>query len=218
MTQPTENLAPLGAAPVRESAGKANRGRVIDAKQFQTRVQKIGELLQNLDRTADPATRTCAKDLVQLVMDLHGIGVERIIDITFDSGENGAKILDQLAEDPVVSGLLILHNLHPDDLPTRVAKKLKQIDSALHKMGAEARLLAADDGVRLYVTVNGHSCGSTKQTVQALVEEAMYEAAPDLTSLHIEGLEQPPPSTFVGVEQLLGSSQRSETIHTEGMD
>ncbi len=39
--------------------------------------------------------------------------------------------------------------------------------------------------------VEGHACGSTSRTVQATVEEAIYEAAPDLTSLVVEGLEEP---------------------------
>lgn len=194
------------------------RGPVMDRQQFQSRVQKIGELLQNLERTADPATRTCARDLIQLVLDLHGAGIERMLDITFSDA--GAELVDRLADEPIVGGLLILHGLHPDGLQTRVQKKLRQIDSQLHKLGAETRLLGAEDGVvRLHVTVNGHRCGSTSQTVRALLEEAMYDAAPDLASLHIEGLEQAPASTFVGVDQLLASPPAQPgVILTEGMD
>ena len=95
-----------------------------------------------------------------------------------------------------MSSLLVLYGLHPDDLQTRVERKMEQIGSKLHKMGAEAKLVSVNGGdVRLRVRLDGHghevSCGSTSRTVQSTVEEAVYEAAPDLTLLMVEGLEEP---------------------------
>ena len=109
-----------------------------DDKEFQKRVQKIGRLVHDLETIADPASRAAAKELVQLLMDLHGAGLERILEIVFQSGESGRSVIDELGQDPLVSSLLVLYGLHPDDLQTRVERKLKQIVSKLHKMGAEA--------------------------------------------------------------------------------
>jgi hypothetical protein len=162
---------------------------VGDEKDFQERVQKIGRLVQELETVADPAARAAAKQLVQYLMDLHGTGLERILEIVFQSGDGGARIIDELGNDPLVSSLLILYGLHPDDLQTRVERKLQQIVSKLHRMGAEARLVGVDGGA-----------------VRATVEEEIYNAAPDLTSLVIEGLEEHAASGFVGVEKLLGPS------------
>jgi hypothetical protein len=192
-------------------------------RDFQNRVQKVGELVHQLETIADPAVRAASKDLVQLLMDLHGAGLERIMELLFHSGEQGARFIDELGEDPLVSSLLILYGLHPDDLQTRVERKLKQIDSKLHKMGAGAHLVSADDGcVRLTAELrNGHSCASTAKSVQTLLEEAIYEAAPDLTSLTVDGLEEPIPSGFVAIEKLASSSPgvlRQTTALGEGMD
>ena len=55
------------------------------------------------------------------------------------------------------------------------------------------------------VSIEGHVCGSTTQNVKAAVEEAIYEAAPDLTSLVVEGLEEPAASGFVAMDALLGA-------------
>ena len=163
---------------------------MVDDKDFQKRVQKIGGLVHDLETIADPASRAAAKELVQLLMELHGTGLERILEIVFQSGDAGHRIIDDLGEDRLVSSLLILYGLHPDDLQTRVERKLAQIDSKLHKMGAEAKLVIVNGGdVRVQVRMEGHGCGSSTRTVQSAVEEAMYEAAPDLTSLTIEGLE-----------------------------
>jgi len=199
---------------------------VVDEKDFQKRVQKIGGLVQDLESITDPAARAAAKELVQLLMDLHGTALERIMEIVFQSGDSGPAVVDELGQDQLVSSLLVLYGLHPDDLQTRVERKLKQIRSTLHKMGAEAQLINVNGGeVRLHVSLEGHTCGSTKGMVQATVEEAMYEAAPDLTSLVVEGLEEPTASGFVAVETLLAASPASSSplhhpaaLSSEGMD
>ena len=176
---------------------------MIDEKEFQQQVQKIGGLVRQLEAIADPASRAGAKELVQLLMDLHGAGLERMLELTFQAGEPGARIIDEMGNDPLVSSLLILYGLHPEDLQTRVERKLKQIQPKLFKMGAEAGLIDASDGnVRVRATVGAHSCGSTAKTVKGIVEEAIYEAAPDLKSLAVEGLEEPAASGFIAVESL----------------
>jgi hypothetical protein len=207
-----------------------SRRIVIDEKDFEQRVQKIGGLVHDLETIADPASRAAAKELVQLLMELHGTGLERILEIVFQSGDAGGRIIDDLGEDRLVSSLLVLYGLHPEELQTRVERKLAQLESKLHKMGAEAKLVNVIGGeVRVRVRVEAHTCGSTGRTVQAAVEEAIYEAAPDLTSLTVEGLASTSESGFVAVEKLLGSPlagaslSSSSTIHSasslsEGMD
>ncbi|MGB8912486.1 MAG: hypothetical protein WCC85_09445, partial [Candidatus Sulfotelmatobacter sp.] len=59
--------------------------------------------------------------------------------------------------------------------------------------------------VRLKLQLSGHACGSTTKTLQALVEGALYEAAPDMHSLSIEGLEDEAGSSgFVPLDKLGG--------------
>ena len=176
-------------------------------KDFQGRVQKIGGLVQELDSIGDPAVRARAKDLVQSLLELHGAGLERILDLIFQHGEGSAQIIDELGQDPLVSSLLILYGLHPEELHTRVERKLRQIESKLRKAGAETELIAIDDGnVRVQVKIDQHACGSTARTVQSMIEDAMYEAAPDLKSIVIEGLEKPSGSGFVSLGTLQGSA------------
>lgn len=180
---------------------------MLDEKDFQQRLQKVSRLVHDLETVADPAARAASKELVQLLMDLHGAGLERMLEIIFTSGETGAPLIDALGQDPLVRSLLILYGLHPDDLETRVERKLEQVRSRLRKMGAEVVLVSMNDGkVHLRVRVEGHACGSTARTAQEVVEEAMYEAAPDMTSLVVEGAEELTGSGFVAVEKLLESS------------
>jgi Fe-S cluster biogenesis protein NfuA len=186
---------------------------VVDEKDFQNRIQKIGGLVRDLEAIADPASRAAAKELVQLLMELHGAGLERILDIVYKAGDSGPRIIDDLGADQLVSSLLILYGLHPEELLTRVERKLHQVDSKLHKMGAEAKLVSVSEGaVRIHARVEGHGCGSTSRTVKAMLEEAIYEAAPDLTSLGVEGLEEPAESGFIAIEKLLGTPPQNASL------
>lgn len=190
-------------------------------KDFQNHVQKIVQMVHDLETIADPAVRSATKELVQLLLDMHGAGLERVLEIAFRSGDQGARLIDELGADPLVGSLLVLYGLHPEDLHTRVERKLKQIDSKLHKMGAEASLLSAEEGnVRVKARVNGHSCGSTARSVRSTLEEAIYEAAPDLSSLMVEGLEEPTATGFVALDKLLASPSAfpRQTVVSEGMD
>ena len=69
---------------------------MADEKDFQQRVQRIGELVQELEAIADPAVRAAAKELVQLLMDLHGAALERMLEIVFQSSDGGTRVIDEL--------------------------------------------------------------------------------------------------------------------------
>jgi len=178
---------------------------VADDKDFQKRVQRIGSLVAELDSVVDPAARAAAKQLLQLLMELHGTGLERMLDIAFRAGEPGARIIDECGHDPLVSSLLVLYGLHPDDFETRVTRAVERIRPSLRKQGAELELLGIDAAVvRLRVDTHGHSCGSTTQGLKSMAEDAIYEAAPDVTAVVVEGLERVA-SGFVSLDKLVGT-------------
>ena len=70
-----------------------------DDRDFQKSVQKIGSLVQELEAIADPAARSRRKELVQLLLDLHGAGLERMLDIVFQSGDPGRQVIDEFGQD-----------------------------------------------------------------------------------------------------------------------
>lgn len=184
--------------------------RVVNEKEFQQGIQRIGDLVGQIDQLGDPALRARMKDLVQLLMEMHGAGLERIMDLVFQSGEHGPAVIDQLGRDPLVSSLLVLYGLHPDDVETRVARAVERVRPQIKKHGGDIELLSLDgSGARLRVQVGEHSCGSTSKTIKSLVEDAIYGAAPDVASVSIEGLEDKTGSGFVAVGALLGSSLAS---------
>ena len=175
-------------------------------KEFDQRLKRVAGLVSDLETVADPNARATAKELVQLVMDLHGAALERILEKMFANGEVGRQLIDQLGADPLVSSLLVLYGLHPEELDARVVAALRKLSPDLRSHGVNAELISIDDGnVRIRASVNATSCGSTAATARALLENSIYEAAPDLKSVLIEGLEGKDASGFVELEKLLGS-------------
>ena len=186
-----------------------------DSKDFRGDIQRIGGLVQEIESIADPAVRATAKDLVQSLMDLHGAALEKALDIVAEAGDPGMAIIDRLGKNSLVSSVLILYGLHPDDIETRVAKAVDRLRSQLRKQGCEIELIAVNDGaIRIHVEAGSHTCGSTAKTVQAAVEGAIYDAAPDLTSLVIEGLEEKPASGFVALGSLMPHGAEAEAAST----
>jgi Fe-S cluster biogenesis protein NfuA len=182
---------------------------VPESKEFQQRIQRVSDLVRQFEDATDPALRAAAKELVQLLMELHGTGLERMMEITFKSGDAGVRIIDELGRDPLVGSLLILYGLHPEDLESRVLKTLERIAPQLRKRGSAVEVLGIEAGaVHLRLQIGEHSCGSTAKTVQTIVEQAVYEAAPDVASLTIEGADGKAASGFVALEALL-------TVHTD---
>ena len=178
---------------------------MAEGRDFRNDMQRIGGLVQEIESIADPAARAATKGLVQSLMDLHGAALEKALDIVAEGGEPGMGIIDRLGRDSLVSSVLILYGLHPDDIETRVVKAVDKVRPQLRKQGCELELLGVNDGaIRLRVEVGPHTCGSTAKTLQATLEEAMYDAAPDLSSLVIEGFEEKPASGFVPLDKLMG--------------
>jgi Fe-S cluster biogenesis protein NfuA len=185
---------------------------VADSKDFREDMQRIGELVQQIESIADPAVRASTKQLVQSIMDLHGNALEKALETVAQAGEPGMQIIDHLGHDPLVSSVLILYGLHPDDIQTRVVRAVGKIRPQLRKQGCEVEIVDVSDGVvRLRAEIGSHTCGSTARTLQASLEGAIYDAAPDLTSLVIEGFEEKPASGFVALDKLMTGTPTPNT-------
>lgn len=190
---------------------------MAESRDFRADVERIGSLIQELESIADPAVRAKTKDLVQSLMDLHGAAIEKALEIAADAGEPGLNIIDRMGRDSLVSSVLILYGLHPEDVEARVTRTVERVRPSLRKQGCEVELLSAADGtVRVRVETGSHTCGSTAKTVQTTLEGAIYDAAPDLASLVIEGLEEKPASGFVGLDKLMSGS--AAVVGTQGAD
>src|SRR5579862_4814512 len=109
---------------------------MTEKREFQARTEEIEQLVRTLEETSDPAVHAAAFQLMQSIMELHGAGIGRILDLVSED-PHAEGVRRSLLQDDLVSGLLLLHNLHPDDIRTRVLGALDSVRPYLQSHGGD---------------------------------------------------------------------------------
>ena len=155
-------------------------------REFRAQTERVEKLADKLDRAGDPEIRAAALELVQSVIELHGAALQRMIDKCLQI-PNGERLLEEILQDGLVASMFLLHSLHPDDMETRVLRGLEGVRPYLKSHGGDCELVNVRDGiVRLKLHGTCGSCPSSSLTLKNAVEEALYEAAPDILEIVAE--------------------------------
>ena len=186
---------------------------------FQEKIRQLGARVGELEEIKGEANCAGTRELIQLLLEVHGAGLERMMEIIDESGTPGEAIIAKAGKDPIVRHLLLLYSLHPEDIETRVVKALDLAGPRLRKHNSEVELLGIRDGaVQVKVSTSGHACGSTGATVRSIVEECIYDFAPDLASLEILGQDEAPSSGFVSLESLIKHPASPDALAMQGAE
>ena len=154
-------------------------------------LQETGERINTLleaSAAGGVVARERAEELVRLVADLYGAGLERVLTILHEGGRLDDDMLAALAADDLVSSLLLVHDLHPYDVQTRVEQALEGVRPYLGSHGGDVELLeVTDDGVvRLRLLGSCDGCASSSVTLKLAVEGAIEAAAPEIVGIEVE--------------------------------
>jgi Fe-S cluster biogenesis protein NfuA/nitrite reductase/ring-hydroxylating ferredoxin subunit len=146
------------------------------------------EVLLEASSAGGRVARERAEELVRLVVDLYGAGLERLLEIVHESGRLDDDLLDRLAADELVAGLLAVHGLHPDDVLTRVARALESVRPYLGSHGGDVELVGLTDDGRVTLRMLGScdGCPSSSVTLTLAVESAIHDAAPEVTGIEVQ--------------------------------
>jgi Fe-S cluster biogenesis protein NfuA len=183
---------------------------------LQKQMQRIGEMVEHLESNADPSARAMAKELLESLMALHGAALERILELAANAGEAGETIIRKCGHDELVSSVLLLYGLHPENLHSRVTHALEKSRAHLQSHSAAAELVSiGEDGtVTLRLDVKSGGCGSSAASLKATLEAAIQNAAPDAASIIVkETGARPTASGFVSLTEL--QSGRAMAAHAE---
>ena len=162
---------------------------MADNSHLQNQMRRVDELVQEIETWADPNLRSKAIELVQALMDFHGAGLDRMMEITAEKGAAGYAIFDDFAKDDLVAHLLLLYGLHPLDIETRIKNALEKVRPSLNLHEGNVELLGVNDGiVNLRLQGNCDGCPSSALTLKHTIEEAILTAAPDVVSIQVENL------------------------------
>jgi hypothetical protein len=179
---------------------------MAETQDFQQRIARIETLTHTLNGTSDPAIRAAAKELTQSVMDLHGTAIQRMLEVLHESGPQGSALIDSLGKDPLIASVLILYGLHPLNINTRIGQAIERLEPTFRKHQAEVELLSVEDGV-VRLRIAGPSNSASGRLLKSSIEEQIYSVAPDV--IRIEGLGALGASDLIGIEGLVGISNRS---------
>ncbi|MDJ0464254.1 NifU family protein [Streptomyces sp. H27-C3] len=138
--------------------------------------------------------RERSEELVRLVTDFYGAGLEQLLDVLYEQGRLDDGALAALAADDLVASLLLVHGLHPYSVETRVEKALETVRPYLGSHGGDVELLGVTDdgvvGLRLLGSCDG--CPSSSATLKLAVQGAVEAAAPEITTIEVESAAEEP--------------------------
>ena len=142
-----------------------------DVLELSGRVETLLEGFQN---------RAQAEELLRALVTLYGEGLRRTLAV-IERAPDGARMLDELCADPFVAGLLLVHDLHPVPLRTRIERALDKARPYIRSHGGEVEVLAVEDGVvelRLSGTCDG--CPASSATMKLNIEREIRALAPEV--------------------------------------
>ncbi|MFL5925970.1 MAG: NifU family protein [Gaiellaceae bacterium] len=144
----------------------------VEVRALVTRVESELEVIED-----DPR----ALAAVQAVVELYGEGLRRVL---------AWCDVRAVAGDELLGHLLLLHDLHPVDVGTRVASALEEVRPYLGSHGGDVELLGVEGGVaRLRLNGTCDGCPSSAVTLKHSIETAILRAAPELERVEAEGLD-----------------------------
>jgi Fe-S cluster biogenesis protein NfuA/nitrite reductase/ring-hydroxylating ferredoxin subunit len=177
--------------------------------QWRTAGDRIQTLL-DATSTGGVAARERAEQLVREVVELYGAGLARIVELIDDLAV--PEILDRLATDDLVTSLLLVHGLHPQDVRRRVSDALDRVRPYLGSHGGDVQLIdVVSDTVQLQFAGSCKSCPSSAVTLELAVEDAIRAAAPEISSIEVVTAQADSAAAVIPAEQLLAKVQSNGT-------
>ena len=179
----------MSAASTSASTSAPVSARPADADS-DAAARQVDEILGRLESVGGRDSRAAGDELVRALMRFYGAGLARVLELV--GAGDGPAPLEPLLADSRVAALLTLHDLHPDDLRTRVQRALASMpDRPFELAGLDEAALS----VTLAQAAKGGGCGSgcgsssTPEAAQEAVEVALACFAPELEVVEVR--EQP---------------------------
>jgi Fe-S cluster biogenesis protein NfuA/nitrite reductase/ring-hydroxylating ferredoxin subunit len=170
--------------------------------------ERIDVLLDEVQRRAEPEVTDKVEELLRAVLSLHGAGLEQLL------ARLDERQVRNLLEDDLVTGMLLLHDLHPDDVATRIQGALDSVRPYLGSHAGGIDYLGIDDDGIVHLRLQGscEGCPGSTATVRLTVENAVLDAAPEAVAVDVEGMVAAKKQTLLTIEPFR-ASQDTEGWH-----
>lgn len=149
-------------------------------------VARTEKLLSGLDSITDTAAREQALDALHALAEMYGECLARVMSGADDAARSA------MADDELVSHLLLVHGLHPEAAGQRVRRALEELRGVT--------VVAADEAeVRVRIAPQGCGAPSPEQLAQT-VRDTVAWAAPEVGRVETE--DAAPESALIPVDSL----------------
>lgn len=183
---------------ITKSNGKGNGGKKVavphdEIADLNRQSLRIQELIEELNTSPDPKFRGMMQECVQEILGFYGTGLKKILDFISKGNSSASKdIYNNLIEDSFVSGLLLIHDLHPLDLNTRLHLALEKVKPYMDSHGGNVEIVSLENGIAK-LKLSGHckGCPSSASTLELGIKKEIEEHCPDLLGLEVEGVVAP---------------------------
>src|SRR5258706_15606173 len=103
---------------------------------------RVEAILAELTGAGDTRVAAAAEELVRLLVDLYGEGLGHVMSI---AARQDPALPAKFAADPLVASLLLVHDLHPLDVDTRIQQALDEVRPYLGSHAGGGRYRGVDD-------------------------------------------------------------------------
>ncbi len=141
---------------------------------FQELLERVGASVARLEEWEDERRRDEVFALLDGVDSLHRQALGRLLEAVGNLG--GQRLLERVAEDPMVRALLEMYDLPEPDERTQVEHALEPVHTYIESRGGGLELLGVEQG-RVHVRLSGScgSCAGSDGSLKHVVERALRE-------------------------------------------
>lgn len=149
--------------------------------------RRLQELLARAERIPNESARALVYESLQSLLAFYGDGLAQLLKVLKESSA-GPEIFGRLVADPLVSGVLLIHGLHPVPLEARLLVALDKLRPYFKSHGGNVELVSLEnDFARLRLQGTCKTCPSSAVTLELAVRRALEEACPDLVGFAVDG-------------------------------
>jgi Fe-S cluster biogenesis protein NfuA len=148
--------------------------------------ERLQSLIEKIQSQPNPGARALLQDCLQSLLAFYGDGLSRIIQHLQTANGEGGQALAKILQDPAVTGLLLIHGLHPVCLETRLQGALDKVRPYMQSHGGSIELISLENEVaRVRLQGTCKTCPSSAITLELAVRRAVEEACPDLLGFDV---------------------------------
>jgi len=163
--------------------------------------EQVDRLTDELLRLEDESAREVGIRLKEAVERLHREALVRIVR-RMKQDETTLAVLRELAQDPAVRAILMLHEILKPPISARVQLALDEVRPYIHSHGGDVELVEVrGETVRLRLVGACQGCPGSQATLRNGVEQALRRHVPELAAIELAE-DQPSDGTLISADSI----------------